>query len=231
MQDAQNLCAVFTKLSRAIGQVIRAEVELGQTLARSLVGATGCSAGDSVLGLSRRLGSPCEIPSPCWAPQHLGDFTCTISPRESATLELQLENRTLEPRPFKAGVAGYENVVVTPGPQVTVPALQRQTVRIAATIPQAKVGESLDLTVVVIGCRIYYLHWNLRVCALGLNPHHRIVIKDGPDNVHHWYDHFYTVRPCMSARGDSTGDETLGPPPSLDNSPSLGNPPGPGGKT
>jgi hypothetical protein len=213
MQDTQNPCSAFAKLSNAIGQVIRAEVELGQTLVRSLAGATGCSAGDSMMGLSRRLGSSCEIPSPCWAPQYLGDFTCTVSPRESATFELQLENRTLETRPFKVGVAGYENVVVTPGPEVNVPALQRQTVRIAATIPQtAKVGESLDLTVVVIGCRIYYLHWNLRACAFGLNPHHRIVIKDGPDNIHHWYDHFYAVRPCMSARDDSTVDPSPGKP-------------------
>jgi len=40
------------------------------------------------------------------------------------------------------------------------------------------------------------VRWTIKQTSRGGTCCHEVDIDDGPDYLHHWYDHFYCERPC-----------------------------------
>jgi hypothetical protein len=182
----------------ALRRLVQAELELGRTVLESLVGTPLPELGSVTRRASKCCTGSCDIPPPCWAPQSLGERTSHVSPCSDATLELALENCELKPRSIKVATTGYQGVVVTPA-DLTLGPLERARVRLVASIPKGTaIGTEHEVTIVIAGCKVHYLHWKLSVGTLGLTSDQPVKVKDCRDFVHHWYDHFYCPRPCAT---------------------------------
>ena len=74
---------------------------------------------------------------------------------------------------------------------------ERGTISVCIAMPDhAKANDRMEALVWLRGCREYYFRWTISVGTLGLDSCHEVDVCDCPDYLHHWYDHFYCVRPC-----------------------------------
>ncbi len=58
----------------------------------------------------------------------------------------------------------------------------------------------------VRGCQLHFLRWTVVVASIGADTFYEVDVKDCPDHIHHWYDHFYCPRPCLEERGNHPGN-------------------------
>jgi len=150
-----------------------------------------------VAQLGARTGCGCDIPEPCWMPVQLGDVRSEVCRGGAATLRFRVTNRG----PGRQTVAvswvvesKSDGVVSTNDSSVTLGPFERQVLEVTAR-PD---GGPLVLLVWVRGCRSYVVRWTVRESRRGCDSFHEVDIDDGPDLRHHWYDHFYCQRGCMS---------------------------------
>ena len=58
-------------------------------------------------------------------------------------------------------------------------------------------GQTRKLIVWVDGCQRHYLRWTIVSTCTAQDCCAEVAVDDGPDLVHHWYDHFYCQRDCV----------------------------------
>jgi hypothetical protein len=155
---------------------------------------TGLDAVESMR--DRRTACACEIPPPCWYPRHAGDVHSLVCAGGRAILRVQVEN--CGPRPATVTVAGgdkadfeVENGTLELGP------MERETAVVRLDVSS---GEHDEL-VWVRGCHDHFIRWTVTETRLGRDACHEVEVKDCPDYLHHWYDHFYCVHPCPGHAG------------------------------
>ena len=188
----------MSEVQKAVMNLIREEVNLGSALFEAITGQPVSKLRTLVPPMPKRGRECCEIPPPCWMPQPAGDCVSHTGECKSASLDLVVNNTAIQPRPVSIHVSGTGAglVQVTP-PAATVPALDRRTFTLTVTVPQnTPNGILVDVLVLVKGCKTHYLHWKVSVGTVGFCDCSEIDIDDGPDLIHHWYDHFYCPRPC-----------------------------------
>jgi hypothetical protein len=139
----------------------------------------------------------CEIPPPCWMPQPLCDVASHVCRGGTATLRLRVTNGSMTPRTLLIDATGdATGVKVTPA-SVALGPMQRGMVVVSLTLGvEQPLGEERDLLIWVRGCREYFLRWTVTVASRGIDACEEVEIEDGPDLIHHWYDHFYCNRSC-----------------------------------
>lgn len=146
--------------------------------------------------------SCCDIPEPCWMPVSLGEiesFAC-----QGATVVLRLmitncdritHNYTISAAGADAGLVNLQPTSLSIGPK------ERGLVLAKLKIPDdAKEGQDFEVLLWIRGCKEHYLKWTVAVGTTGGECCHEVEVEDCPDLVHHWYDHFYCVRPCYFDR-------------------------------
>lgn len=191
----------------ALMNLIRAQVKLGQDLVESLTGMTVPSVGDQVRKLQAgQLRPSCHIPPPCWMPRPLGECVSHVSPCKTACIRLRITNCDRRPRTLVVTPQGHEkHIKVTPA-SVTIRPMERATVEVCLVVPDdAERGDQYESILWVQGCQLQYLRWTVSVGTAGIDSCHEVEVKDCPDYLHHWYDHFYCVRPCPR-EGRKLGD-------------------------
>jgi hypothetical protein len=182
-----NLLGVQLRVGREVlGAVIEAVPPELTTMART-----------ATLGATRRAGC-CDVPPPCWMPRLLDDVVTRAPACRTARLTLVVTNCGPTRRTVRIQATGA--VKVDP-PSVTLDAYGRQTVALSIDVPQdAADGSAIETVVRVRGCHEWVLRWTVRVREGAADPAPSVAIDDCPDYRHHWYDHFYCVRPCLPDR-------------------------------
>jgi hypothetical protein len=199
----------------ALMNLLDAQMRLGADLFESLTGRAAPSLRDvrsgmrSIVAMGGRAAAGCEpgrgtcaIPAPCWMPRSLGDCTSHVSPCRTACVRIVVTNCDRVRRTIAVRVAGPNagKVTLSP-PSLTLDPQERGTISACVAVPEeAKEGERTEALIWVRGCKEYYLRWSVSVGTVGLGSCHEIEVCDCPDYVHHWYDHFYCVRPCPADR-------------------------------
>ena len=134
----------------------------------------------------------CEIPRPCWLPKPLGDRCSPVCPGGTATLRFRITNCGATKREFKIdGAPTVTPATLTLGPE------ERGYVVVSATAPpDASFGQEKEYLIFVRGCKDHFLRWTVVVSHEEHCGCQEVCVEDCPDYIHHWYDHFYCVRPC-----------------------------------
>ncbi|MEU9918989.1 hypothetical protein [Streptomyces sp. NPDC051001] len=140
------------------------------------------------------LRTPEPLPPPCWMPENLGEVTSHVCPGGTATLRLRITSGHVERHTVRVWAEGPVQVETEPS-SVVLDTFQEETVTVRAILP-ARGAEPGTARIRVHGCRDHILRWHVVPAALGCDCLHEIRLTDGPDPVHHWYDHFYCARPC-----------------------------------
>jgi hypothetical protein len=143
-------------------------------------------------------GCGCKIPPPCWAPQCMGEVTSHVCPGGTATLQITVTNSSSTRGEIELEVGGNaKGVTLTPA-SLSLGPMERGSVVASAAMPaEASHGEEHEIRLWVHGCRDHFLCWTVKVAKRGTDCCcHEVDVCDGPDWIHHWYDHFYCERPC-----------------------------------
>jgi hypothetical protein len=137
----------------------------------------------------------CDIPPPCWWPIDLGRVTSHPCRGGTATLRIRVENASLKTRTIKFTTGtGGPTVTFTPA-SLTLGPMDSGWVSASITAPHSDCDDE-EAIIWVRGCREHYLRWYIRPVKKGADCCHEIEVEDGPEMIHHWYDHFYCARPC-----------------------------------
>jgi hypothetical protein len=76
---------------------------------------------------------------------------------------------------------------------------ERASFLVTLLVPtSAKPGQTLSGPLIVRGCIDHAVRLEVTVAACAERCDCGVVVRDCPDQVHHWYDHFYCPRPCRS---------------------------------
>ena len=186
-------------LADAVADLITVGSRTGFSVLSSLIGGTSAVLGAARPAVARRRGRTCSchIPPPCWEPQPLGTFASRACPGASATIRIRVTNcgsssRTVkvEPSPSSKGL------IINPPQLVLGPEERGYSVVSFEVAPNAAEGEVSEFLVWVRGCHEHFFRWRVRVGRLCGASCPEVEVDDCPDNIHHWYDHFYCERGC-----------------------------------
>jgi hypothetical protein len=148
---------------------------------------------------------PCVVPPPCWMPRSLGECVSYASSCNTATVRVVVTNCDRVARTVGVRIDGAEGVTVSPQ-STTVNPMNRATFEVSMRIPEnTESGKQFESLVWVEGCNQHYLRWTVVAGAAAFDSCYQISVNDCPDYRHHWYDHFYCARPCLTQRGTANG--------------------------
>lgn len=143
--------------------------------------------------------SCCDIPEPCWMPKDLGEYHCQLCAGSTGIFEIRITNTDFRPRNFTLAAAGPDaaRLKLTPN-SFTLGPKERRTVRAEF---DTKLDDNVhcaefEALIWIVGCNSHYLRWTIDVGKSERACCHHVEVFDQPDYEHHWYDHFYCVRPC-----------------------------------
>jgi hypothetical protein len=92
-----------------------------------------------------------------------------------------------------AGWMKFEPTTLVVDPQ------ERATFLVTVRVPDGvKPGAALSGPLLVRGCVDHFARIEVAVAECAGRTCCDILVKDCPDHVHHWYDHFYCPRPCRT---------------------------------
>lgn len=182
--------------ARALGDALAAILQAPAQLAATFADA-----------LAKR-GSPgCEIPPPCWEPRPAGVCSLELAPGTAATIRVHVSNcgwgRQVVGITSLGKLAAWMTFAPTTlvlGPQ------ERATIAVTLRVPDAvKAGQSFVASLLVRGCLDHVARVDISIAECAVRNCCDIVVNDCPDNIHHWYDHFYCQRPCRNLHDFTTG--------------------------
>jgi hypothetical protein len=183
-------------------KLLNAQLGLGgevlKLLGKSASGAIGALGGLSL----PRSRSCCEIPDPCWMPQGAGEAHCRLAPGDTGEIRITLTNDDRVSHPYTLAAAGSGANFVTFSTQaVTLGAKERTVIIATFAMPSDRAAPATPYEVVlwVRGSREHYVRWVVSSSDKSKSCCHETAIHDGPNNVVHWYDHFYCPRPEFSS--------------------------------
>jgi len=185
--------------TQGISDLIAQGRDLGMELAAAVAGSR---LAESARAPAPRIGSSaaccCEIPPPCWLPKPLGDVTSNVCPGGKAIVRFRVTNCGITKRAVELEADGKSGVTLSPA-KLSLGPMERAVASASVEVPaETGSGEERELLVWVRGCNDHYLRWTVRASSRGGDSCHEVEVDDCPDLVHHWYDHFYCDRPCMS---------------------------------
>ena len=150
--------------------------------------------------------SSCEIPPPCWMPRPLCDVTSVGRPGDTASLGFVITNCTMALRQVMVFTSTKNAGLTFSASVLDLGPMERGEIRVSHLIPPtAPVGSKREILMWVRGCQLHFLRWTVVVASIGADTFYEVAVKDCPDPVHHWYDHFYCPRPCLEDRENLPG--------------------------
>jgi hypothetical protein len=195
---SRSMKEITDSLTNLFGQSMNTGMDVLKILSDASVNMTSkLNSQSKSLSLPKFRGC-CEIPPPCWMPRELCSVSVHVCPGGTASLRFRITNCDMESRTFT--VEADQDATVTPA-SLTLGKFERGWVTVSFGAPVTSGdGESKELLVFVHGCNSYYVRWTIQTSNHGCDCCHEIDIADCPDQIHHWYDHFYCPRPCRPQR-------------------------------
>lgn len=203
--------AALTASLQAFAKLVEQSAQLGIDFVESLASSSPQLLQD--LGKLTSAGgpwshcSPCEIPPPCWMPRPLCDVTSVGRPGDTASLGFVITNCNMAFRKVTVFTSTINAGLTFSAAELNLGPMERGEIRVSHLIPTAApVGSRREILMWVRGCQLHFLRWTVVVSAIGADTFYEVEVKDCPDPVHHWYDHFYCPRPCLEEpRGNPPG--------------------------
>jgi hypothetical protein len=189
----------------AVKRLVEAEIEKAKKFlggvaaeAHELTGAVRIKRGCETHDCS------CGIPTPCWLPEDLGDADVNVEGGDTAHLTMRVRNTDGQQRNVTAQVTGSGSQLVAPAAaSMMVTGFGWGTFSFSVAVPhQSPAGTYADVQIAIQGCRRHVINWRVitvEKCETKENADVEIVVCDGAELIHHWYDHFYCRRPCQAA--------------------------------
>jgi hypothetical protein len=188
----------LTEFVEAWANLVKESARLGTDLVRSIAPSVS-SAVSQVASAATRMpkaspGCSCTIPPACWMPVDAGSVRTTACAGAKATLSVRVTNcgATRRDITVEANVPASQGGSVSPA-TLTVGPMETATSTVTVTVAD---GPEQQHLVWVRGCKSHFVRWTVATgehCA-GSST---VDVDDCPDNVHHWYDHFYCQHPCQ----------------------------------
>lgn len=175
--------------ARALGDAIAGLLDAPARMAAAFAGA-----------LAKRGSQGCEIPPPCWEPRPAGTCVLALAPGCAGTIRVHVSNCDWSSRVVGitalgklAGWLKFEPTTLVVGPQ------ERATFVVTVRVPDGvKPGQTASGPLIVRGCLDHFARIEVGVRECAGQTCCDIDVKDCPDHIHHWYDHFYCPRPCRN---------------------------------
>jgi hypothetical protein len=165
--------------------------QLLQNLEHLALGAGGLSTCDS-----------CQIPPPCWMPKPLGEVKSVGRAGDTVKICFVITNCTMATHHESVFTSTPNTGLTFTPPFLTLGPMERAEIEVSYHIPGAvPLGEKREILMWVRGCKLFFLRWIVIVSAIPSAGCYEVEVKDCPDLIHHWYDHFYCPRPCLEPRG------------------------------
>jgi hypothetical protein len=184
--------------ARALGDAIGGLLAAPASIAAALAGAF---AGRGAQG--------CVIPPPCWEPRPFGTCTLTLTPGSTGTIRIRVHNCDWTRRVVGITAAGRLAALLRFEPTTLIVDPQDEAVfRVLVRVPDGvKPGQTIGGPILVRGCVDHFARVVVTVGECAAQSCCDLEVKDCPDHIHHWYDHFYCPRPCrnLSNRGIKDG--------------------------
>jgi hypothetical protein len=202
--------AALTASLQAFAKLVEQSAQLGVDILDSLAGSPPQLL-NSITKLIAKEGllagcNPCEIPPPCWMPRPLCDVTSIGHPGDTATLAFDITNCSMALRKVVVFTTTKNAGLTFSVAELDLTVMERGEILVSHLIPTGSViGSKRELLMWVRGCRLYFLRWTIVVASIGADSFYEVDVRDCPDPVHHWYDHFYCPRPCLEDRGNLPG--------------------------
>jgi hypothetical protein len=198
--------SLLGEIPQAYLGLLKAQASLAQEYFQALTGIESPPLTNPLAALQKGLPKPvCHVPPPCWMPRPLGECISYVAQCGKACVRLRVTNCDRTARSIQIRAEGAEGITVTPASLQLGP-MQRATVEVCLSIPQdVGSGKTFESLIWVDGCRQHFLRWTVSVGTVGLDSCHEVAVDDCPDYRHHWYDHFYCLRPCNPSRSNQSG--------------------------
>jgi hypothetical protein len=195
--NSKSMEKMATDLPEMLTELLAKGAQLGRAALTSVAGGGPAVTEVLTRPARRMLGGSCEIPTPCWMPQELGKLTSYVCGGGTASLHVAVTNCDDEPRIVKAEVTGTTaKADIQPG-QLSLGPMEEGVITVSLMVPEDAVkAEPLRALVWIRGCKVHFLRWTVKMSAIASDSAHEVRVEDCPDLIHHWYDHFYCVRPC-----------------------------------
>ena len=105
-------------------------------------------------------------------------------------------------RTFAIESSGDDAGITIEPAKLAVGPFERASVTVALPVPAtAAKAHEREVLLWVRGCRDHVLRWHVKACRpLPWTCPCKVEVRDCPDLVHHWYDHFYCEHPCRHGR-------------------------------
>jgi hypothetical protein len=192
-EAAENLLEAGAKVSTSLLKLLSSATP--EALGGVVSWAENASLGDDCA---------CHIPSPCWMPRQQREVVSYGVVGNEASLTFIITNESLSSR-------SIEVFTTTPLPglsftstNVSLAAMARTEVTLTYTVPTGTTANpGTEILLWIRGCRLHFQRWIVRLGKISANTDQKVWVKDGPENLHHWYDHFYCPHPCLEKRDGS----------------------------
>jgi hypothetical protein len=187
---------------QAMAKMIEVSVKAGMDVLQELfAGAPGALTG-MVDWASSHAGAggccSCEIPPPCWMPRPLCEVVSYGKAGNAASITFVITNHSMTTRVISISTTTSLTGLAFSAHQLTLGPMQRGSIKVTYTIPPTLAsGPGQEILLWIHGCRLHFLRWTVKPGPVSGDTNYEVCVNDGPENLHHWYDHFYCPHPCL----------------------------------
>ncbi len=187
---------------KALASIFERGANVGFEFLESLAGSAPKAFDGLIDWASARPGAAasccCEIPPPCWMPKPLGEVASFGRAGNLASVTFAIENCSMAVRKISVHTTSVVTGLTFSANELTLGPMERGEIEVTYSIPSTLTEEpGTEILLWVRGCKLHFLRWTIELSPLGGDTSYELNVKDCPDLVHHWYDHFYCPRPCL----------------------------------
>jgi hypothetical protein len=187
---------------KALAQMMEAGAKAGIDILKSLYGSAPEALGGLANLASNQYGGggccSCEIPPPCWMPRQLCEVVSYGKAGNASSITLVITNESMAHRVISVMTTTSITGLVFSANSLTLGPMERGEIEVTYTIPTTiKSGPGTEILLWIQGCKLHFLRWTIKLGPISADTNYEVCVNDGPENVHHWYDHFYCPRPCL----------------------------------
>ena len=187
---------------KAIGKMIEVSAKAAMDVLQSLYGsAPGALTGIVDWATSQTSGGgccSCEIPPPCWMPRPLCEVVSYGKAGNAASITFVITNDSMTTRVISVFTTTSLAGLTFSATHLTLGPMERGSVEVTYTIPTTLTsGPGTEILLWIQGCRLHFLRWTIKLGPVSGDTNFEVCVKDGPEYLHHWYDHFYCPHPCL----------------------------------
>jgi hypothetical protein len=188
---------------KAFAKMIEVSAKAGMDVLQSLYGsAPGALTGMADWATSRTGyggGRCCEIPPPCWMPRPLCEVVSYGKAGNAASITFAITNDSMTTRAISISTTTSLTGLTFSAHQLILGPMGRGRLEVTYTIPATLTpAPGTEILLWIQGCKLYFLRWTIKAGPISGDTNYEVCVNDGPEYLHHWYDHFYCPRPCLT---------------------------------